>query len=65
MLPPQPQFSLPTPQKRTFHGSRRPFARRSSAIESSASEVRYSTHCRISRTLPEPMLPQMYGSHPS
>ncbi len=65
MLPPQPQFSLPTPQKRTFHGSARPFARRSSAIESSPSEVRYSTHCCISRTLPEPTLPQMYGSHPS
>ena len=65
MLPPQPQFSLPTPQYLTFQGSSRPFCRRQSAIGLIPSNVKYSTHCCISWTVPLPTLPQMYGSQPS
>jgi hypothetical protein len=63
MLPPQPQFSLPTPQNVTGHGSSRPLARRRAAIGLSPDIVRYSSHSAISRTEPLPSLPAIYGSH--
>src|SRR4030095_7158307 len=44
-LPPQPQDSLPTPQKRTLKGSRSPPAARFSAgVVLPAGELQYSTH---------------------
>src|SRR3990170_4527238 len=43
--PPQPQLSLPTPQKRTFSGSGEPsFARRSASDVLPAGEFADSTH---------------------
>jgi hypothetical protein len=64
MLPPQPQLSLPTPKNGKRHGVSRPFARRRSVIGERPGKVMYSTHSRISFTLPDPTLPQMYGSAP-
>ena len=64
-FPPQPHASLPRPQNGTRHGSSRPFARRSAAIGESSARVRYSTHSLISRTVPEPMFADTYGSAPS
>ncbi len=57
MLPPQPQFSLPMPQKGTFHGSDRPCSRRSRDIGASPDRVRYSIQSLISATVPDPTLP--------
>jgi len=65
MLPPQPQFSLPTPQYLMRHGFSRPFSLRQFAIGDSPSNVMYSTHSDISCTVPLPTLPLMYGSQPS
>jgi hypothetical protein len=43
--PPQPQLSLPTPQKRTLSGLRSPSrARRSASDVDPAGELQYSTH---------------------
>src|SRR5215212_4463276 len=65
MLPPHPQLSLPTPQKRTFHGAARPFALRRSAIGLGPGWFTYSHHSHISRTVPLPTLPTMNGSAPN
>src|SRR4029453_17430193 len=44
-LPPQPQDSLPTPQKRTFGESGSPFSARTSASDVvPGGELQYSTH---------------------
>ena len=48
MLPPQPQFSLPTPKYVIFHGFSRPFLRRRLASSLSPSKVMYSIQSRIS-----------------
>src|ERR1700742_4145997 len=65
MFPPQPHDSLPTAKYFSFHGLSRPFCLRKFANGLSASEVMYSTHSIISCTVPEPTLPQMYGSQPT
>ena len=65
MLPPQPQFSLPTPKYLTRQGFSRPLARRRFAISLSPSNVMYSTQSCISLTVPEPTLPATYASQPS
>ena len=65
MLPPQPQFSLPTPKYLSAHGASCPFARRRSAIGETSGLVMYSTQSCISRTVPLPRLPLTYGSQPS
>ena len=64
MLPPQPQFSLPTPKYLIFHGLSRPFLRRRLASSLSPSKVMYSIQSRISSGVPLPTLPAMYGSQP-
>src|ERR671920_2069793 len=65
MLPPHPQLSLPTPQKRTFHGFCLPLRRRQSAIGPAPGWFTYSHHSCISCTVPLPTLPTMNGSAPS
>ena len=59
MFPPHPQDSFPIPKNLTCHGSSRPFERRSSDMGAAPERVRYSTQSAISRTVPEPTLPQM------
>src|SRR4030095_562704 len=65
MLPPQPQDSLPTPQKRTFHDESRPFLRRRSAIGLLPGWFTYSHQSCISCTVPLPTLPTRNGSAPN
>src|SRR5215208_2186956 len=64
MLPPHPQLSLLTPQKRTFHGAARPLRRRRSAIGLGPGWFTYSHHSHISRTVPLPTLPTTNGCVP-
>src|SRR5881398_3362712 len=64
MLPPQPQLSLPTPQRRTLHGVAWPFCFRSVVIGLIPSKLTYSHHSAISRGVPLPTLPTMNGAAP-
>src|SRR5436305_8797142 len=64
MLPPQPQLSLPTPQRRTLQGVARPFFFRSVVIGLVPSKLTYSHHSAISRGGPLPTLPTMNGAAP-
>src|SRR5437660_8050565 len=65
MLPPQPQLSLPTPQRRTLQGVARPFFSRSAVIGLVPSQLTYSHHSAISRGVPLPTFPTMNGAAPS
>jgi hypothetical protein len=65
MLPPQPQFSLPTAKYFRCQASARPLARRREDIGLWPAIVMYSSHSAISRTVPDPTLPHTYGSQPS
>src|SRR5881398_3254085 len=65
MLPPQPQLSLPTPQRRTLHGVAWPFFFRRVVIGLVPSKLTYSHHSAISRGVPLPTLPTMNGAAPS
>ena len=64
MFPPQPQLSFPTPRYLTFQGSFLPFLALNSAIVPPFAVI-YSTHFASSSTVPEPTLPEIYGSIPS
>src|SRR6185312_10149823 len=65
MLPPQPQLSLPMPQKVTLYGAGCPFCLRICATVLVLLELTYSIHLDISSTVPLPTLAAMYGSQPS
>ena len=59
MLPPQPQFSLPTPKYFRRQGCSWPLRLRSSLMGERPPKVMYSTHSLISCTVPLPRLPFM------
>jgi hypothetical protein len=63
-LPPQPQFSLPTPQSLTPKGWGAPFAARSRPSVVGRPVLQYSSQSHSSCGVPLPTLPARYGSAP-